>query len=82
MEKLQLVSIVLEFVIGVMAVIIAVKGRKYMYGLAFTFFVYVFYDLAKVYSFGINQNVLFVSFFLATISAFWSVWSIYKQNNQ
>jgi len=80
MEKLQLVSIVFEFVIGAMATVTAIKGRRYMFGLAFTFFVYVFYDLSKIYSFGTIDNLMPALFFLATLSAFWSVWNIYKQN--
>jgi len=82
MEKLQLVSIVIELVIGVVAVITAVKGRKYMFGLAFTFLVYVFYDLSHIYSFGVTDSFLSVLFFLSTLSALWSVWNIYKHYNQ
>ena len=80
MEKLQLVSIIIELVIGIIAVITAFKGRKYMFGLAFTFLAYVFYDLSKIYSFGITDNFVTVLFFVATLSAFWSIWNIYKQN--
>lgn len=80
MEYLHYVSIVLEFVIAVMAVMSAVKGRSYMYGLAFTFLVYVVWDLSDMYAFGIPGAALTVLFFLATLSAMWSVWSIYKQN--
>ena len=80
MEKLQLVSIVLELVIGIIAVMTALKGRKYMFGLAFTFLVYVFYDFSSIYSIGVTSGFVTVLFFLATLSALWSVWSIYKQN--
>ena len=75
-----MVSIVLELVIGVLAVLTALKGRKYMFGLAFTFLAYVFYDLSKIYLFGITDVFVTVLFFLATLTALWSVWSIYKQN--
>ena len=80
MEKLQLLSIVLELVIGIISVITAVRGRKYMFGLAFTFFVYVLYDLSKIYPLGMIDSWAPVLFFLATLSALWSVWSICKQN--
>lgn len=81
METLQLLSIVLEFVIGVIAILTAFKGHKHMFGLAFTFFVYVLYDFSKLYSFGMLDNFLPTLFFLATISALWSIWNIYKKNN-
>ena len=80
MNNLQYLSIFLEFVIGVIALMSAIGGKRYMFGLAFTFFVYVVYDLAKVYSMGMLNVYLPVLFLLATISALWSVWSIYKQN--
>jgi len=79
MEKLQLLSIAIELIIGIVAVITALKGRKYMFGLAFTFIVYVVYDLSKIYPFGTIEDYASVLFFLATISALWSVWGIYRQ---
>ncbi len=81
MEKLQLVSIVLELVMGIIATITAINRKKYMFGLAFTFFAYVVYDLGKSYSIGISNTYLTILFFLATLSALWSIWNIYKQNN-
>jgi hypothetical protein len=69
----------MEFAIGIVATITAIKGRKYMFGLAFTFFVYVLYDFSKFYSLATANDFLPILFFLATISAFWSIWNIYKQ---
>jgi len=79
MENLQFISIFLELVVGIIAILAAFKGKKYMFGLAFTFFVYVVYDFSKIYLFNMG-GILPVLFFLSTVSALWSVWNIYKQN--
>jgi len=42
------VSIVLEAAVAVIAVLAARKGKPYVYGLAFTFGIYVLYDLARL----------------------------------
>jgi hypothetical protein len=44
---LLVISIILEASIAVIAVLAARQGRPYIYGLAFTFIVYVVYDLAR-----------------------------------
>ncbi|MFA5651958.1 MAG: hypothetical protein WC933_01185 [Candidatus Paceibacterota bacterium] len=80
MENLQFISIGLEFIIGVIATIIAFKGRGYMFGLAFTFFVYVFYDLSKIFYFGMIDSIMPILFLLATLAALVSVCGIYKRN--
>ena len=80
MNILQLVSISLEFVIVVISLMIAVSKKKaYGYGFALTFGVYVFYDLARLFSLGIDETLLYVVFFIATVSALVSVWKLYGE---
>lgn len=79
MEKLQLVSIVLEFLIVIVTLMIGVKKCKHMFWISFTFLAYVAYDLSRIYSFGSLEKYLPVLFFLATLSAFIGFWGIYKQ---
>lgn len=79
MDILQAISVVMECVITVLALLIGISRKKpYGYGLAFTFAVYVFYDAAKSMGAGIPDTVLNPLFCLATISALCSVWGIYK----
>ena len=80
MENLQFISIGLEFIIFVLATITSFRGPKYMFGLAFTFLVYVFYDLSKIFSFGMIDNIMPILFLLATLSALVSILGIYKRN--
>lgn len=76
---LQLLSIVFEAAIAVLFFLIALRGKSYFYGLTFTFVVYVFYDLSKLYNFGVSSEKLSYLFFAATISALWSAWGEYKK---
>ncbi len=52
------VVLVLEANVAVIAVLTARQGRPYMYGLAFTFIVYVIYDLARFMQFNARRSVL------------------------
>jgi hypothetical protein len=76
---LQIVSIALEGLVALISAVAAFRGRSYMYGFAFTFAIYVFYDLAKFYGWGVPQNALSIIFFVATLSALASVWRISKR---
>jgi hypothetical protein len=75
----MIVSIVLEAAVAVLAALAARRGRPYLYGLAFTFAVYVFYDLARVRAWAIDTTLLSALFLLATISALVAVWGLYRE---
>ncbi|MFZ2038865.1 MAG: hypothetical protein WAV11_02925 [Minisyncoccia bacterium] len=74
------ISIILEVVVVVLALMVAIKNKQaYGWGLAFTFLVYVFYDLARTQAWQISDTIMALSFLLASISAVISVYSIYKK---
>lgn len=80
METLQLISIALELIIVAIALGIALKKKMmYGWGFALTFAIYVFYDLANVFSWEISVLVLQISFFIATISMLVSILEVYKK---
>lgn len=64
--------------IALLALHAAIRGQTHMYGFAFTFSVYVFYDLARLYALNVPAEVLSIVFFAATLSALYSVWHIYR----
>lgn len=72
------ISIILELIIAVGALSLAIKNKKkeFCYGIALTFFIYVFYDLAKSNSWPISNNILYSLFFIATLSMLWVVYKI------
>ena len=79
MAVLHLISILLEAVIVVIALLLAVgRKRLYGYGFALTFAIYVVYDLANQFHFAIAQNLLILVFFVATLSALISIWTLYR----
>lgn len=78
MEMIPVVSIFLEFFISLLALIIAFRKRPYMIGLAITFGIYVYYDLARLYTWAVSETILSVAFLIATISALVSMAGIFK----
>ena len=75
---LLVVSIILEAAVAVIAVMIARRGRPYMYGLAFTFAAYVVYDLARWLAWNVEGPLYATLFLLASISALVAVWGLYR----
>ncbi len=75
---LLIASIALEVAVAVIAALAAFKGRPYLYGLAFTFAVYVLYDLGRLLGWNVEKGVLSVLFLLASASALVAVWGLYR----
>jgi hypothetical protein len=75
---LLVASIALEAAVAVIAVLAALKGRPCLYGLAFTFAVYVLYDLGRMLGWNVEQGVLSVLFLAASASALYAVWGLYR----
>ena len=76
--SLLIASIALELAVAVLAALAAHKGRPYLYGLAFTFAVYVLYDVGRLLGWNVDKGVLPVLFLLASASALFSVWGLYR----
>ena len=73
-----IISIILEVAVMIVAVLAARQGRPYMYGLAFTFGAYVFYDLARYLQWSVEGPLLSGLFLIASTSALVAVWGLYK----
>ena len=78
-NAMLLISIVLEAAVAIIATLAAQKQRPHLYGLAFTFGVYVLYDLARYLGWNVEQGVLSALFLAATVSALIAVWGLYKE---
>jgi hypothetical protein len=76
---LLIASIALEVAVAVIAAVAAMKGRPYLYGLTFTFAVYVLYDSGRLLGWNVEGGVLSVLFLLASASALYAVWGIYRE---
>ena len=75
---LLIASIVLEVAVAIVAVLAALKGRPYLYGLAFTFSVYVLYDMGRLLGWNVEKGILSVLFLAASASALIAVWGLYR----
>ncbi|MCX6681350.1 MAG: hypothetical protein NTX42_13445 [Methanothrix sp.] len=80
MNRLHLLSILLEAVVATLGVMLAISKKK-MYGwcIAVTFVLYVVYDLANLLALNISEDTLYMIFFVATLSILWAVWNIFLE---
>jgi hypothetical protein len=76
---LLILSIGLELAVAVVAMLAAVKGRPYLYGLALTFAIYVLYDLGRLFGWNVEKGILSVLFLVASASALYAVWGLYRE---
>lgn len=67
------ISIILEAAVPVIAALAAQGGRPYLYGLSFTFAVYVLYDLARFLRWPVEGSLLSGLFLAATTTALLAV---------
>ncbi|HZP08733.1 hypothetical protein [Methyloceanibacter sp.] len=72
-------AILIEGAVAVIAVLAALKGRPYLYGLALTFAIYVLYDLARLEGWNVGEGVLSVLFLIASLSALAAVVGLYRE---
>jgi hypothetical protein len=80
MNRLHLLSILLEAVVAALGVMLAISKKK-MYGwcIALTFVLDVVYDLANLMALNISEDTLYMIFFVATLSILWAVWNIFLE---
>ena len=71
-------SIALEVAVAVVAMLAAVQGRPYLYGLALTFAIYVLYDAGRFFGWNVETGILSALFLLASASALFAVWGLYR----
>ena len=80
-NAMLLISIVLEAAVAIIAILAAQRQRPHLYGLAFTFGVYVLYDLARLLGWNVEYGILSALFLAATVSALAAVWGLYKERS-
>ncbi len=75
---LLIISIALEVAVAIIAALAANRGRPYLYGLAFTFGIYVLYDLGRLLGWEVEKGILSVLFLVASASALIALWGLYR----
>jgi len=77
---IQYISILIELLItGLGILIVSQKKKMYGLGISLTFAIYFFYDLVKFTGLNVHPSILYLLFFIATLSALWAVWGIYQE---
>jgi len=80
LENLQYLSIGIEIIVAILGLLLVFKKKKnYGYGIFLTFGIYVFYDFAKLRGINFSADLLYGLFFIASVSALWFVFMIYKR---
>ncbi|MDD1742453.1 MAG: hypothetical protein LUQ47_03885 [Methanotrichaceae archaeon] len=70
----------MEIVVAAMGILLATSKRKiYGWFIALTFVIYVFYDLANLFSLNVSQDLLYTIFLVATLSILWATWRIFVE---
>jgi hypothetical protein len=76
---LTLFSILFEAAVCVLGVALAVsKKKRFGWGIALTFGIYVVYDLARVLGSTFPEESLAVLFLIASASILWTVWTLWS----
>jgi len=80
MNAFDVISLLIEVVVVILALMLAVSRRKsYGYLIALTFAIYVFYDATRFLAVSVNQDLASLLFLIASVSILFAVWGIYKQ---
>jgi hypothetical protein len=71
-------AVVVECAVAIVAILGAFKGRPHLC-FAFTFAIYVLYDLGRLLDWNVGEGMLSILFLLASVSALIAVWGLYKE---
>ena len=79
-DILQLVATLVELVIAVAAVLIAVQKKKtYGWFIAFTFALFVVFDLARIFALDIPADLHALILLVACLSMLYAIWLVWKE---
>jgi len=79
-DFLQIIAVVLEAVVTIVAVIIATKKRRvYGWGIAITFGLFVFFDVFRIFSLPVPESFHAFIFLVACASMVYAVWLMYDE---
>lgn len=79
MNIYHLASVLIEIIVILMGLKLALQNKGYGWFIALTFSIYVFYDLSRFISIGISEQILDISFLIASLSILWAFWQISKK---
>jgi hypothetical protein len=79
-DFLQLIAVVLEIAVMVIAILIATRKKKaWGWGIAITFGLFVLFDLFRIFSFPIPEAFHAFIFLVACGSMLYAIWLMYEE---
>jgi len=82
LEFLQYISILIELAIAVLGIVMISKKKNLGWFFLITFGIYVLYDFMKMNGTSLNPDILYISFFIATLSALCLAWKVLFEAKQ
>jgi hypothetical protein len=82
-DFLQIIAVLLEVAVTVIAVIIATRQKKsYGWCIAVTFGLFVLFDIGRLFSLPLTEEVHALIFLVACGSMLYGVWLIYEEKGR
>jgi len=78
MVLVHYLSIIIEIIVAVMGLRLFLNKKTFGLGIFVTFGIYVVYDLVKLSSINFNTDLLYLIFFIASVSALLTVIQLSK----
>jgi hypothetical protein len=80
-DFLQVIAVLIEVVITVIAVLIATRQQKpYGWGIAVTFGLFVLFDAVRIFTLPVPDAVQALSLLVACGSMLYAVWLLYREH--
>jgi hypothetical protein len=78
-DFLQIIAVVLEAAVAVIAVLIATKKKKaFGWGIAITFWLFVLFDIFRIFNLPMPESFHAFIFLVACASMVYAIWLIYE----
>ena len=79
-DFLQVIAVLLEFAVTLVAVVIATRNRKtYGWYIALTFGLFVLFDIGRIFALPVTDAAHALIFLVACGSMLYAVWLMYKE---
>jgi len=80
-DFLQIIAVLIEVVITVIAVLIATRRQKiYGWGIAVTFGLFILFDAIRIFALPVPEAAQALSFLVACGSMLYAIWLMYREH--
>ena len=80
-DFLQIIAVLIEVVITVIAVLLATRRQKiYGWGIAVTFGLFILFDVIRIFALPVPEAAHALSFLIACGSMLYAIWLMYREH--